>query len=46
MVATFDGSRLRHLPAGQNVIVSLAADTVKDGTPDKLWASTTATVLK
>ncbi len=46
MVAIFDRSQLRRLPAGQNVVVSLAADTVKDGTPDELWASTTATVLK
>ena len=46
MVATFDRSHLTRLPAGQNVVVSLAADIVKDGTEDKLWATTTATVLK
>ncbi|MGH9629692.1 MAG: glycoside hydrolase family 3 C-terminal domain-containing protein [Bryobacteraceae bacterium] len=46
MVATFDASRLTQLAAGQNVIMSLAADVVKDGTEDKLWATTTATVLK
>ena len=46
MIATFDGSRMRQLAAGGNVIVSLAADIVKDGTQDKLWAETTATVLK
>ncbi len=46
LVATFDGSRLTDLAAGQNVIVSLAADIVKDGTEDELWAQTTATVLK
>src|SRR6185312_8395898 len=46
MVAIFDRSQLRRLPAGPNVVVALAADTVKDGTPDELWASTTATVLK
>ena len=46
MAAIFDGSRLKQLAAGQNRIVSLAADIVKDGTPDKLWVQTTATVLK
>jgi hypothetical protein len=46
LVATFDGSRLTDLAAGQNVTVSLAADIVKDGTEDELWAQTTATVLK
>ena len=34
MVATFDGSRLTQLAAGQNVVVSLAANIVKDGTED------------
>jgi beta-glucosidase len=46
MVAIFDRSSLTHVAAGQNVVVSLAADTVKDGTPDKLWVTTTATVVK
>jgi len=46
LVATFDGSRVTDLAAGQNVIVSLAADIVKGGTEDELWAQTTATVLK
>ena len=46
LVAIFDRSGLRNLAAGQNEIVSLAADTVKDGTPDKLWVTTTTTVLK
>ena len=44
MVATFDGSRLKQLAAGQNVTVSLAADIVVNGTEDKLWVTTTATV--
>jgi beta-glucosidase len=46
MVATFDASHLTQLSAGQNVIVSLAADTVKDGAKDRLWATATAIVLK
>jgi beta-glucosidase len=46
MVATFDGSRLTQLAAGQNVTVSLAADIVNDGTEDMLWVTTTATVLR
>jgi beta-glucosidase len=46
MVAIFDRSRLRHLAAGQNVIVSLAADTMKDDTPDRLWVTTTTTVRR
>jgi beta-glucosidase len=46
MIATFDGSRLERIPAGENVIVSLAADIVKDGTPDRLWVTANATVLK
>jgi beta-glucosidase len=46
MVAIFDRSSLTHVAAGQNVVVSLAADTIKDGTPDKLWVTTTATVVK
>jgi len=44
MVAIFESNRVRQLPTGENVIVSLAADTVKDGTPDKLWVTTTAAV--
>jgi len=46
LLATFGSSRLRQLAAGQNVMVSLAADIIKDGTPDNLWVETTATVLK
>ncbi len=46
MVAIFDASRVTDLAAGQNVVVSLAANIVKDGTKDLLWAATTATVLK
>jgi beta-glucosidase len=46
MVAIFDRSRLTHVAAGQNVIVSLAADTVKDSTPDRLWVTTTTTVRR
>jgi beta-glucosidase len=46
MVAIFDRRQLRHLAAGQNLLVSLAADTVKDGSPDKLWVTTATTVVK
>ena len=46
MIATFDGSRVTDLAAGQNVVVSLAANIVKNGTKDTLWVTTTATVLK
>jgi beta-glucosidase len=46
MVATFDASHLRQLAAGQNVILSLAADTVKDGAKDRLWTTAAAIVLK
>jgi beta-glucosidase len=46
MVAVFDRSRMTHMAGGEDVIVSLAADTVKDGTPDKLWVTTTTTVVK
>jgi|GEM_PF-583718 len=46
MAATFDGSRLAQLEAGQNVPVSLAANIIKDGTQDMLWVTTTAVVLK
>ncbi len=46
IAATFDRSRLKQLAGGQNVTVSLAADIVKNGTKDTLWASTAATVLK
>lgn len=46
MVATFDRTRLTQLKAGQNVTVSIAADMVKEGTEDRLWVTTTATVLK
>jgi len=33
MVAVFDPSRMTHVSGGENVIVSLAADTIKDSTP-------------
>jgi beta-glucosidase len=46
MSATFDASHLSQLVAGPNVTVSLAANFVMDGTKDKLWVTTTATVLK
>ena len=46
MIAIFDGSRVTDLAAGQNVVVSLAANIVKDGTKDMLWVTTTAAVLK
>jgi beta-glucosidase len=46
MVATFDGNRLMQLADGQNVVVSLAADSVKDGIADTLWVTTTATVMR
>ena len=46
MVATFDAGRLTQLTAGPNVTVSLAANIVRDGTADTLWATTTAPVLK
>jgi len=46
MVATFDTSQLTRLARGRNVIVSLAANIVKDGTPDLLWVTTTATVRR
>jgi len=46
MVATFDRTRLSQLTAGENVVVSLAADIVRNGTEDRLWATTTARVLR
>jgi beta-glucosidase len=46
MVATFDRTRLSQLAAGENVVVSLAADIVRNGTEDRLWVTTTARVLK
>lgn len=46
MIAIFDGSRVTDLPAGQDIAVSVAANIINDGTPDKLWVETTATVLK
>lgn len=36
LMATFDGRDLKRLTAGQNVTVSLAADILRGGTPDKL----------
>jgi beta-glucosidase len=46
MIATFDRSRLTHLPSGEDVVVSLAADTILNGTEDKLWVTTTARVFR
>jgi hypothetical protein len=46
MVASFDPTRLTQLATGENVVVSLAADIVRNGTPDRLWIATTAQVLK
>lgn len=46
MVAIFDRSRLTRLAAGENVVVSLAADIIKGGTEDRLWVTTTARVLR
>jgi beta-glucosidase len=46
MVATFDRARLTQLTAGENVVVSLAADIVRNGTEDRLWVTTTARVLR
>jgi beta-glucosidase len=46
LAATFDASRLTTLRAGQNVTVSLAANIVINGTEDRLWVTTTATVFK
>jgi len=46
IAATLDGSRLKQLTAGQNVTVSLAANMLINGSEDRLWIATTATVLK
>jgi hypothetical protein len=46
LAATFDGSRLMQLTAGQDITVSLAANIVRNGTEDRLWVATTARVLR
>jgi hypothetical protein len=46
LTAIFDGSRLGQLATGSPRTVSLAADMVVNGTPDKLWVSTTAAVVR